>query len=63
LNAAQTPAQVKAVVETMKRETANRIAGFEEEKAKLESSLIPDKKPSPAPAASGAKRVKFESLK
>ena len=63
LNAAQTPEQVKAVVDTMKRETANRIAGFEEEKKKLKDSLIPEgKKQDAAKPAVPAKRVKFDSL-
>jgi uncharacterized ParB-like nuclease family protein len=57
LNAAQTPGQVKAVVETMKRETANRMKGFEEEKAKLKESMIPEKKTEAKP------RVKFDTLK
>lgn len=39
LNAAQTPEQVKAVINLMKRETQNRIAGFEEEKAALRASM------------------------
>ena len=64
LNAAQTPEQVKAVIDTMKRETANRIAGFDEEKKKLKTSLIPEgKKADAAKPDVSAKRVKFETLK
>lgn len=39
LNAAQNDQQVAAVVQYMKKETANRMAGFDEEKASLRSSM------------------------
>lgn len=39
LNAAQTPQQVEAVINFMKKETANRLAGFEEEKKNLRGSM------------------------
>ncbi len=53
LNAAQTPAQVKAVIELMKRETANRMKGFDEEKEALRSTMGRKK-----PAAEGAPSTK-----
>ncbi len=39
LNSAQTPEQVDAVVNLMKRETQNRMKGFDEEKAQLRESM------------------------
>lgn len=39
LNAAQTPQQVSAVINLMKRETANRMKGFDEEKEALRGSM------------------------
>jgi len=39
LNAAQTPKQVEAVITMMKRETANRMKGFDEEKKALRGSM------------------------
>lgn len=39
LNAAQTPAQVNAVINLMKRETQNRMKGFDEEKTSLRASM------------------------
>jgi hypothetical protein len=48
LNAAQTPAQVASVITLMKRETANRMTGFEEEKTALRESMRTGK---PADAA------------
>lgn len=50
LNAAQTPQQVASVVNLMKRETKNRMAGFDEEKAHLRGSMSTGK-PAGAPAA------------
>jgi hypothetical protein len=48
LNAAQTPAQVKAVLDLMKRETKNRMDGFEEEKRQLTDGMMREP---PKPAA------------
>jgi hypothetical protein len=45
LNAAQTPQQVSAVINLMKRETQNRMTGFDEEKAALRSTMTTNKKP------------------
>jgi len=55
LNAAQTPQQVKSVLDLMRRETANRMSAFEDQKAELKGSMIPGKKApaTVAPAASG----------
>lgn len=39
LNSAQTPQQVSAVLNLMKRETQNRMQGFEDEKTQLKSSM------------------------
>ena len=39
LNAAQTPAQVQAVISFMKQETQNRMKGFQDEKAALRGSM------------------------
>lgn len=45
LNAAQTPAQVTEVVNLMRRETQNRMHGFDEEKAVLRDSMRVKRKP------------------
>lgn len=62
LNAAQTPAQVSAVLGLMKRETQNRMQGFEDEKTQLKAGMGGKKPIAPAaatpaatPAAGGAK--------
>ncbi len=39
LNAAQTPEQLTSVINLMKRETQNRMKGFDEEKASLRTSM------------------------
>jgi hypothetical protein len=54
LNAAQTPDQVKAVLGLMRKETQNRMAAFDDEKAQLTSSMTMPKTRAPAPAAGGA---------
>ena len=52
LSAAQTPEQVTSVVNLMRRETANRMKGFDEEKDSLRASMsTAPKKADPAPAA------------
>jgi len=62
LSAAQTPQQVKAVLDVMRKETANRMAAFEDEKAALKGSMIQPR--SAQPAASGAaKTVHWNDLK
>lgn len=48
LNSAQTPEQVTAVINMMKRETANRMKGFDEEKASLRSTMSGKRQPQPA---------------
>ncbi len=52
LNAAQTPAQVTEVIKVMKRETQNRMKGFEEEKATWRGSMTGQKPAHGMPAAS-----------
>lgn len=58
-SAAQTPEQVKAVISLMKRETQNRMAGFEEQRAQLMGDI---KNQSDAKPSTG-KVVDFSSLK
>lgn len=52
LNSAQTPEEVRAVFEFMKRETQNRMAGFKEQKADTLASI--SGKPNPDAATSAA---------
>ena len=52
LNSAQTPKQVEAVINMMKRETQNRMKGFDEEKESLRASMSTKKA---APAADSSK--------
>ena len=59
LNAAQNQAQIKEVVSLMKRETANRMKGFTEEKERIRKDMVH----STAPAPSSDKVVDFGSLK
>lgn len=47
LNAAQTPEQLASVINLMKRETHNRMQGFEDEKTTLRSTMT-TKKPAPS---------------
>lgn len=51
LNAAQTPQQVASVLSLMKRETQNRMSGFEEQRQELRSSMIRPGSARPAHAA------------
>ncbi len=51
LSSAQSPAQIKSVLSVMRKETANRMTAFEDEKSQLKSSMIVSK-PKPAAAAS-----------
>lgn len=46
LNAAQTPEQMKSVIQLMQRETQNRMKGFDEEKAALRNTMKSGAKPS-----------------
>jgi hypothetical protein len=57
LNAAQTPAQVASVITLMKRETANRMTGFEEEKTALRESMRTGKPAANTATASSANQV------
>jgi hypothetical protein len=50
LNSAQTPAQVEEVIALMKRETANRMTGFTEQKEAMRKSMIPEKKSTAVPS-------------
>lgn len=51
LSAAQTPEQVQSVITLMKRETANRMSAFEDQKAELKRGMV-QQKPAAAPATS-----------
>jgi hypothetical protein len=48
LNAAQTPEQVNAVLDMMRRETQNRMAGFDDQIGELKNSM---RSPRPQPGA------------
>lgn len=54
LSTANTPEQVTGIVEIMKREMANREAGFEEQEAQLHETMSGRKAVDVAPAATGA---------
>lgn len=53
LNSAQTPQQVKSVLNLMKRETQNRMQGFEDEKTQLRSSMTGNKNDVHKPVING----------
>ena len=46
LSSAQSPAQIENVLNVMRKETANRMQSFKDQKSELTSSMIPAKKPS-----------------
>lgn len=58
LSSAQNAQQVKAVLDLMRKETANRMAAFNDEKSQLTSSMIrPNVKPVASPAAAAGWKV------
>lgn len=50
LNAAQAPEQIKAVMDVMRQETANRMSAFEDEKSQLKQIMLPSSKPKTEPS-------------
>lgn len=63
LSAAQTKEGVLSVLNLMRRETANRMTSFDDQKAELKGSMIPAKKPAPGGAPAAGKVVNFGDLK
>jgi len=59
LNAAQTPQDVQAVLNTMKAETKNRMEGFKEQRAELTQSM---RSSTAAPAAKSDVRSKADAI-
>ena len=62
LAAADTPEAVAAVISVMKRETANRMQGYKEQKAELTRAFTPNKTTTPPPAGAGAGANKYKDL-
>jgi hypothetical protein len=57
LSSAQTPEQVKSVINMMKTETQNRMQGYEDQKAELRASMRSGKPAATQPAPAQAKQV------
>jgi hypothetical protein len=66
LNAAQTPQDVMAVLNTMREETQNRMAGFKEQKAELTGAIRGTTKPpanAVAPYTDAEKERRYQEWK